>query len=89
MRYTLEEKYRYNKRRKSSFSSGYVTKACLASYLALPTEIGFDPNMRRHLSTYVSVGEYVAVTYCKGLLCGYHDAADARKNTARKEGIRR
>lgn len=49
-------------------SSVVSAKACLASYLALPTEIGFDPNMRRHLSTYVSVGEYVAVTYCKGLL---------------------
>lgn len=37
-------------------------------YAKMPAEIGFDPTMDRHLSTYISNGEYVAVTYCKGLL---------------------
>lgn len=37
-------------------------------YARMPAEVGFNPVMNRHLSSYISNGEYVAVTYCKGLL---------------------
>lgn len=33
--------------------------------------LGFDSNMNRHLSSYVSQGEYVAVVYCKGAMLFY------------------
>ena len=37
-------------------------------FAALPDEVGFSGKMSRPLSSYVSAGEYVAVTYSKGLL---------------------
>ena len=37
-------------------------------YQSLPAAIGFDPSMNRPLYGYVAAGEYVAVTYMKGLL---------------------
>ena len=37
-------------------------------FAALPEEVGFSGKMSRPLSSYVSAGEYVAVTYSKGLL---------------------
>ena len=42
--------------------------AYYAVYERMPSEIGFDSAMNRHLSSYLTNGEYVAVTYCKGLL---------------------
>ena len=37
-------------------------------FAALPEAVGFSGKMSRPLSSYVSAGEYVAVTYSKGLL---------------------
>lgn len=42
--------------------------AYYALYERMPSEIGFDSAMNRPLSSYLTNGEYVAVTYCKGLL---------------------
>lgn len=39
-----------------------------ARYSSLPADVGFDGRMDRPLSSYLTNGEYVAVTYCKGLL---------------------
>ena len=54
----------------------------------MPEAVGFDGRMNRHLSTYLSTGEYVAVTYCKGLvlfdtvfsLCGKEKTEAALRN---------
>lgn len=37
-------------------------------FTSLPPDIGFDGTMNRHLDTYLTQGEYVAVTYLKGAL---------------------
>ena len=87
MRYTLEEKYRYNKRHKSSFSSGYVTGVNLYRDYTKHDEEG--KLLTQALVNVSKVRARQGFAYCKGLLCGYRDAADARKNTARKEVIRR
>jgi len=39
-----------------------------SSFSALKPTVGFDGRMNRHLSTYLTEGEYVAVTYYKGAL---------------------
>jgi len=39
-----------------------------ASFAGLKQTVGFDGRMNRHLSTYLTDGEYVAVTYVKGAL---------------------
>ena len=59
-----------------------------AVYANMPEAVGFDGRMNRHLSTYLSTGEYVAVTYCKGLvlfdtvfsLCGKEKTEAALRN---------
>lgn len=87
MRYSFEEKYRYNKRRKSSFSSGYVTGVNL--YRDYPKHDEEGKMLTQALVNVSKVRARQGFSYSKGLLCGYRDAADARKMTARKGGDRR
>ena len=61
--------YHYLTGDRAAYSSGMANMSrSYASFSALKNTVGFDGRMNRPLSSYLTDGEYVAVTYLKGAL---------------------
>ena len=77
MKRTVQEKYEYNKKRKSSFSSGYCYGVSL--YRDYPKQ---DAEGKMLTQAYINLSLAYArdgLIFCKGVLCGYRDMANERK----------
>ena len=77
MKRTVEEKYQYNKRRKGSFSSGYCYGVSL--YRDYPKHDEEGKMLTQALVNVAKVRAREGQQFSKGLLCGYRDKANERK----------
>ena len=77
MKRTVKEKYEYNKRRKGLFSSGYCMGVNL--YKDYPKQDEEGKMLSQALVNVAKVRAREGQQFSKGLLCGYRDKANERK----------
>ena len=77
MKRTVEEKYQYNKKRKGLFASGYCMGVNL--YKDYPKQDEEGKMLSQALVNVAKVRAREGQQFSKGLLCGYRDKANERK----------